>query len=125
MANLIKNKNRLKVEEECEMQSADALSQANARNKKNSSNSPLYIIKAEGPNSKLIHYLVLKLREDNPILCDIIGFEVTKPQINKLKTSNEALKYVKENNFIKINIRIPWTKIYSIENISIKNIMEK
>lgn len=117
MSKLIKNK--VTTVKSDEPQEANAINIANQRNKVNNSGGRLYIVLAEDPIWKdgIAAYVALKLVEDSSLLCNIIGFELTKP-FDYFKTYEDAEEYQKKENIEIINVRIPWTKVINIKNVS-------
>jgi len=116
---LIKNK---EVIEE-KPQEATALALANARMKEVVSG-PVYTLRVEDPSEKtgVATYLLLKqVREENSILCDFFGFKAGKTQINAINSFEDVVNYVEKGSVKVVNMRVPWTKIVSIENITYKH----
>jgi len=88
---------------------------------KDSTNKPLYIVRAQDITLKAKYrvYAVLKIRED-AIGADIVGFELSLDNANKLTTISEALELVNKKSLRIVNKKIPWTKVLDIENRSFK-----
>jgi hypothetical protein len=116
---LIKNKKEI-VEEK--PQEATALAIANARMRE-APPGPVNILRVEDPSEKtgVATYFVLKLREDSAILCELVGFKAGKTQINAINSFEDVVNYVEKGSVKVVNIRIPWTRIVSIENITYKH----
>lgn len=123
---LIKNKNvKPELPEpqkvlDISMQESSALALANARNKENKTTAPLFLLRVEDPK-KIVNYLVTKLI-DGPVLCEFVGFEATQKEVGAFSSVEEAANYVKEAGSVRlVNIKIPWTRVISIENITYKH----
>jgi len=124
---LIKNKNvKPELPEpqkvlDISMQESSALALANARNKENKTTAPLFLLRVEDPK-KIVNYLVTKLIDDRPVLCEFVGFEATQKEVGAFSSVEEAANYVKEAGSVRlVNIKIPWTRVISIENITYKH----
>lgn len=126
---LIKNKNvksevpELQKVMDISLQESNALALANARNKENKTTAPLYLLRVEDPGTKKNKsYLVTKLFDDRPVLCEFVGFEATQKEVSAFSSVEEAANYVKEAESVElVNIKIPWTRVISIENITYKH----
>jgi len=107
--------------EEDKPQEATALSIANSRMKESLA-VPVYILNVEDPSkkTKVATFVILKLREDSSVLCDFVGFEAGKTQINSFGSFEDVNNYVNKKSVKIVNIRVPWTRVVSIENITYK-----
>ena len=116
---LIKNQKTDTIES-VGLQEANALEAAHARTKDGLQPS-LNILRIEDPRNKRgysTYALVKPIRTDNAILCDFVGFKVGKTQINALNSFEDVVNYVKKVPVKVVNIRVPWTKVINIENIT-------
>ena len=104
-------------------QQADALEKAN-RSMGNSTNKLLYILVVEDPTLKEKCRLFATTKVDKmTAFAEVIGYEITNAQSNKLKTWDDVVELVntKNGSIELVNISFPWHRVISIRNVTYKS----
>jgi hypothetical protein len=109
-----------------DQQRASADAEAQARLLRNSTNNPVYLVRFEDPENVPIirSFIVLKQPLMNPYSVTFQGFETSKNARNKkskeqdIRTREEAISYVKDNDVKFHDLICPWQRVISIENLS-------
>lgn len=102
------------------LQKASAMELADERMKKHS-NKAIYLLTSEDISKpkgvRHILYFDGSNREDQILISLMKGFEVSQTKLKSINNYSKALEYVDSEESVTKNIRIPWTKVISIENI--------
>lgn len=87
----------------------------------NSTNKLLYIVVIEDLSSDQgIRFIATSKVDKNPVCLDVIGYEVTNAQTDKLKTWDDAVELATNEKMEIISVTFPWHRIISIRNVSYK-----
>lgn len=101
-------------------QEAKALANAN-KNLVNSTNKLLYILVVEDPSQKTnVRYFATTKIDKLATGVDVIGYDFTNAQSNKLKTWDDALGLATKEESEILSIFFPWHRIINIRNVSYK-----
>jgi hypothetical protein len=101
-------------------QEAKALANAN-KMLGNSANKLLYILVTEDPSNKTqVRYFATAKVDKLATYVDLVGYEVTNAQSNKLKTWDDVTELAKKGKLEILNISFPWQRVINIRNVSYK-----
>lgn len=88
----------------------------------NSTNKLLYILVVEDPTVKQNCRIFATSKVDKmAAFADIIGYEITNAQSNKLKTWDDVIELANDGNIELINISFPWHRVINIRNVTYKS----